>query len=242
MVAMGVYISGGRFDNPAVAVTMIITGLLWAILYAINEATDLALEQQFRIERSMIRTLVALSAVTCIGGALLSPLLGGLCAAMAIGQLAYCAPPIRLKRYWWAVLLLSGMLNPVLRLECGALWGTHAIPPLAYAAFMSLHVGASIRSRILQRERDRKLSYRTAPSSMKWAGIACTIAGLLGCYGLCLQGVLPHVYLWFTTVAVPFSLYAWSRRVSSVSDLRRGWKWFAILAPIAGAILYLSSR
>lgn len=190
----------------------------------------------------MIMTLLALGTAVCIIAAVISPMLGALCMAMAVGQLAYCAPPVRLKRYWWAILLLSGMLNPVLRLECGALWGTHTIPPLVYAAFMSLHVGASIRSRILQRERDRQLSYRTAPLGMKWAGIACTILGLFGCYGLCVQGVLPRVFVWFTTVALPFSLYAWSPRVSNVSHLRRGWIWFAILAPIAGAILYLSSR
>jgi hypothetical protein len=239
-VAMGVYMSGGRFATPAVILTMLATGALWAVLYAINEATDLRLEHHVPVPRAMRLLLSALCIGVCVVAALVSPALGGLCTAMALGQMAYCVPPVRLKRHWWAVLLLSGMLNPVLRLECGALWGVHAIPPLAYFAFVTLHLGAAIRSRVLLRERDRKLAYRVAPPRMEWVGMACTGVGMLGTYGLCWQGVLPRVFLGFTTVAALFSLYAWSGRVSSVSRLRQGWLGFAILALLAYAILYLN--
>ena len=234
------YMSGGRFDSVPVVLTMLIGSMLWAVLYSINEATDLRLEHHVSVPPAMRLWLSALCCAVCVAAALVSPVLGGLCVTMALGQMAYCVPPVRLKRHWWAVLLLSGMLNPVLRLECGALWGVHSVPTLTYFAFVTLHLGASIRSRVLLRERDRKLAYRVAPPYTEWAGMACTGVGMLATYGLCWQGVLPRVFLGFTTVAALFSLYAWSGRVSSVSRLRQGWLGFALLALIAFAILYLN--
>lgn len=240
MVALGAYMAGGQFNQRSVVVTMIVTAALWTILYAINEATDLMQEHQMPVARKMRLMLLCLCAVVCMIAGCLSLKLGGLCLLMALGQLAYCMPPVRLKRYWWAVLLLSGMLNPVLRLECGALWGTHSVSALTYLVFVSLHLGASIRSRVLLRERDRKLAYCIAPARTEWAGMLCTGTGLLGAYVLCWQGVLPRVFLLFVTVATVFSFYAWSTKVTSVSRLRQGWLWFAVLALVAFALLYLN--
>ena len=239
MIALGVYISGGRFDNPTVGKTMLLGGALWAVLYALNEATDLTLEQHLHVPLLARQTLYALCAALCLCAAWLSPTLGLLFGMMAVGQLAYCVPPLRLKRHWWAVLLLSGMANPVLRLECGALWGTHAVPLLAYIAFVSLHVGASIRSRVLLRDRDRNFGYRIAPPRMEWAGMACTSVGIIAAYGVCWQGIVPPVFAVFTTAAAAFALYAWSGRAASVAQLRQGWLWFALLALIACIVLYL---
>ena len=240
MVALGVYMAGGQFNQSGVTATMVVTAALWTTLYAINEATDLMQEHQMLVSRKIRLLLLTLCGSACIAAGLLSLKVGALCLLMMLGQLAYCMPPARLKRHWWAVLLLSGMLNPVLRLECGALWGTHSISALAYLVFVSLHLGASIRSRALLRERDRKLAYRVAPPHTEWAGMACTGVGLLGAYGLCWQGVLPRVFLLFVSVATVFSLYAWSGRVTNVSRLRQGWLWFAILALVAFALLYLN--
>ncbi len=239
MVALGVYIAGGRFDNPAVGKTMILAGALWAALYALNEATDLTLEQNLTVSLLARQLLYSLCVAICIAAARLSLALGLLCVLMAVGQLAYCVPPARLKRYWWAALLLSGMANPILRLECGAVWGTHTIPPLAYVAFVSLHIGAAIRSRALLRVRDQDFAYRVAPRRLEWVGIACTTVGLLAAYGVCWQGIVPPVFAVFTTAAAVFSVYAWSGRATSVAQLRQGWLWFAVLALLACAILYL---
>ncbi len=240
MVALGVYMAGGQFNQPGVGLTMIVTAALWTILYAINEATDLMHEHQMLVARKMRLLLLTSCGVVCASAGCLSLKLGGLCLLMALGQLAYCMPPIRGKRYWWAVLLLSGMLNPILRLECGALWGTHSVTALGYLVFVSLHLGASTRSRVLLRERDRKLGYRIAPPRAEWAGMACTGTGLLGAYGLCWQGVLPREFLLLVTVATLFSIFAWSNKVTNVSRLRQGWLWFAILALVAFAQMYLN--
>ncbi len=240
LVAVGVYMAGGQFNQLRVALTMIVTAALWTVLYAINESTDLAREHQVRVAGKKRLLLFGACTLVCAGAFWLSPLAGGVCLLMAGGQLAYCEPPVRLKRFWWAVLLLSGMLNPFLRLQCGALLGNHAISTLTYLVFVSLHLGASIRSRVLQRQRDRKLGYQVAPPRIEWAGMACTGVGLAGAYALCWQGVLPHIFVLFVTIATVFSVYAWSNHVTSVSRLRQGWLWFAILALVAFALLYFN--
>ncbi|HLV79757.1 MAG TPA: hypothetical protein VKT32_05720, partial [Chthonomonadaceae bacterium] len=167
----------------------------------------------------------------------LSPHLGLLFALMTAGQIAYSAPPWRVKRWWWAVLLLSGVLNPLLRMECGALWGPRPVPFLAYAVLVSLHLGSAIRARTLLKDRDRRLAYVAAPNGIEWAGIACTVGGLLGGSLLCLQGFLPRVFLVFLAAAALFSLYAWFGRIRSMAQLRQGWLGFAILSLLALAVL-----
>lgn len=240
MVAVGVYMTGGTFSSWGVTLTMLVTAGLWTVLYALNEATDLSKEHHAVVPESAWRVLFGACAVVCAIAFWLSPKVGGLCLTMALGQMAYCVPPIRLKRHWWAVLLLSGMLNPILRLECGAVWGTHSISALAYFVFVTLHLGASIRSRALLRERDHKFGYRIAPPRAEWAGMVCTGVGLLGAYALCRQGILPHTFVLFVTVAAIFSIYAWSGRVTNVSRLRQGWFWFAVLGLVAFALMYLN--
>jgi hypothetical protein len=141
------------------------------------------------------------------------------------------------KRWWWAVLLLSGVLNPILRLECGALWGPRAVPFLAYAVLVSLHLGSAIRARTLLKARDRRLAYVTAPNGIEGFGIACTVGGLLGASVLCAQGFLPRSFLIFLIPAAVFSLYAWSGRIRSMAQLRQGWLGFAILSLLALAVL-----
>jgi hypothetical protein len=237
LVAVGVYASGGPFRTMPVALTLLVTSGLWAVLYAVNEATDLEGENHLAVDIGIRRLLAALCVGVILAGAAVTPRLALLLTLMVAGQLIYCLPPIRLKRRWWAVLLLSGVLNPILRLECGALWGPHAIPPLAYAVFVSLHLGASIRSRCLLRDRDRKLGYRVAPERTEWVGMTCTAVGLCGGYVLSAQGVLPPIFVLFTTIAALFSFYAWSGRVTSVARLRQGWLWFSLLSLLALAVL-----
>jgi hypothetical protein len=237
VVAVGLYLSGARFAPCAAGMPIALSAALWAALYALNEATDLTLEQGLTVSRQVRACLFALVVALCLAAALLSLPLAGLFAWMAAGQIAYCTPPLRLKRWWWAVLLLSGAMNPILRLQCGALWGAHPIAWAAGAVVVSLHLGASIRSRALLRERDRRLGYRVAPPGIEIAGICLTGAGLLGAAALCAQGALPRLFLLFGPIIVPFALYAWSGRVTRMASLRQGWLWFAVLAFLALAIL-----
>lgn len=239
LIALGVYLAGGRFDSPAVGLTMVFASALWAILYAINEATDLQQEKGLPVQHRALVWLTLLCCSLCFGAFFVSSLLAPLLMAMTVGQLVYCVPPVRLKRYWWVALLLSGTLNPACRLLCGAIWGTHAIPPLAYATFLSLHLGAAIRSRLLLRERDRKLGYHVAPPHLEWLGWGATLIGLACAYVLCLQGVFPRLFLLFCALATAFALYAWFGNPTNIARLRKAWISFAFLALIAVALLWL---
>jgi hypothetical protein len=233
LVAAGVYLSRGQFHSLAVGVTMILSAGLWASLYALNESTDIILEQRNHVSKSAQMLVFALPALFCFLAGWVSPYLFVLFALMTIGQLAYCVPPVRLKRWWWAILLLSGTINPILRLLCGAIWGGQAIAPVVYIGFVGLHLGAAIRARVLLRERDTQLGYAAAPPHLEWAGMFCTGLGFLGMYWICMQGLVPRLFTLYTTLAALFAIYAWSGRETSVAKLRQGWLWFAILSIIA---------
>jgi hypothetical protein len=239
LVALGLYLAGGHFAAPAVWRTMALAAALWAALYALNESTDLVHEHGLTIGAAMQATLFVLPAALCLLAACLAPMLALLFALMTLGQIAYCVPPFRLKRYWWAILLLSGTINPVLRLQCGALWGSHGIPPLAYAVVVALHLGAGLRSRALLRERDRALAYHVAPRGIECVGMVCTFAGFAGAFLLCAQGVLPALLAPLLALATVFSVYAWSGRETSVARLRQGWLWFTLLAALAMVVLLM---
>jgi hypothetical protein len=233
LVALGVYLAGGQFRTPAVWMTMALAAALWAALYALNESTDLRHEQGQAIAPRTQGILFALPLALCLSAALISPWLCLLFLLMTAGQLAYCVFPMRLKRYWWAILLLSGTLNPVLRLQCGVLWGQHSPPLSAYAAVVALHLGAGLRARVLLRERDRKLTYYVAPPGSELVGMLCTGVGFLAAFWLCIRGMLPGIFALFLGVAAGFAVYAWSGRETNVARLRQGWLWFAIASVFA---------
>ncbi len=239
LIALGVYLAGGRFNSPGIEWTMLFSSVLWIVLYAVNEATDLNQEKGLLVQRQTMPWLTLLCFCLCFIAILVSPLLALLLLVMTVGQLAYCAPPVRLKRYWWAALLLSGTLNPACRLLCGAIWGAHTIPPLAYATFLSLHLGAAIRSRVLLRERDRKLGYHVAPAHLEWLGWGATLTGLACAYLLCLQNIFPRLFLIFCVLATVFALYAWFGNPTNIARLRKAWMGFALLALIVMALLWL---
>src|SRR5579863_6548424 len=104
MILVGVYVSRGPFESRAVLLTMLLAAGLWTALYALNEATDLVGEQGYTIDRRTKGVLILLCAGICAAGSALSPRLGLLLTLMSAGQILYCVPPLRLKRYWWAVL------------------------------------------------------------------------------------------------------------------------------------------
>lgn len=233
LVAVGAYISGSSLSDLRVWLSMAFASLLWTVLYILNEATDVEAEQGLFVQPLLWRSIVGLLWVLCLGAAFVSPLLSLLLSLMFLGQWAYCAPPFRLKRYWWAILVLSGVLNPLLRLWCGAIWGGRQIPLLVYIVVISLHLGATLRARSLQKSRDKMLAYSTAPFRVDIIGRLCTVLGFSGSFVLCFQGVLPPIFTVFILLCLPFSVYAWSSRAQSMRQLRRFWAVFALLAFVA---------
>ncbi len=242
MVAVGALLSGAEFHLSTVGVTMILGGLLWAVLYPFNEATDLAYEENREIPRPAWAIFALLLTVICGLGWQVRHSVGILLAGMVLSQILYCAPHsrIRLKRYWWGSVLLSGTVNPVLRLWCGAVWGIHGSSALLYTAFLCIHLGAAFRARVLLRERDNRLGYSPIPSWAKSMGIFTTAVGLLATLVLLLKHELPQIFSLFWLVATLFACYAWSGRAKSMQELRRGWLLFAALSVIALLFLYFN--
>jgi hypothetical protein len=228
LVALGLYMSGGRFAWGTVGATLALASLMWGALYAVNEAFDLTLEEGYVVPRATIAGLVACVVAICGVAYVVSPTLALLFGIMTAGQLAYCMPPFRLKRWWWPVLILSGMVNPVLRAYCGAIWGTEPVPFMALLAIVLIHVGATIRTRALQRERDQKLDYRVSPRSLDRFGAALTFLGLLDSAYLCVLNVFPRVFLATAPFVIGFALYAWSGKTKSMTKVRQGWILFVV--------------
>lgn len=237
LVALGVYLTGGSFGNSSVWLTILLASLLWAALYAHNEATDLTLEKRRLVDARLQTLLTIAPIVLCVVATRVSAVLALLMAGMVVSQFAYCVPPLRLKRYWWAALLLSGTLNPLLRVGCGVLWGAHQLPSAAYTVCVLLHVGASARARTLLRARDRRLGYFVAPEWAATLGKVCSGLGMVGLFALCGRQILPSVYIVFAVPASAFTIYAWSASTTSMARLRKGWFVFALCALIALAVL-----
>src|SRR5579862_3592256 len=92
LVAVGVYAAGGRFTTVPVALTLLVTAGLWAVLYAVNEATDLQGEQHQVVDFRVRALLAALCAAIVAAGAAVTLRLALLMAGMVAGQLVYCLP------------------------------------------------------------------------------------------------------------------------------------------------------
>ncbi len=195
LISFGLYMTGGRFAWSTVGATLALGSLLWAALYAVNEAFDLTLEEDYVVPTATIAGLVGAVVLVCGAAYLVSPVLALLFLLMTAGQLAYCVPPMRLKRWWWPVLLLSGVFNPLLRAYCGAIWGPVSLPALGLLSIVLIHVGSTIRTRALQRERDRKLDYRIAPPTIDRIGALFTALGLLDGAWLCAVNTFPRIFL-----------------------------------------------
>jgi hypothetical protein len=237
LAMLGLHVAGGRFAVGTVGLSVLLASALWTSLYALNEATDLALERGIVVEARTRRLLYGLPAAVCLLAFPISSHLGLLLTMMALGQAAYAVPPFRLKRTGWAIYLLGGVVNPVLRLQCGAMWGIHAVPLSIYLWVIALHLGAALRSRELLRERDRRLGYRPAPHCSEALGRACTGAGLLGAFLLCARGTLPPPFWPLTVLATGYAVHALSGRVTHRSQIRKDWIWFAAFSVSAIAAL-----
>jgi len=237
LVALGVHLAGGDFQRPTVWLTLLLGGLLWSALYALNEYTDLVAERGYRPHRGLCALLVTVPLLISAGAGSLSPTLLALFLAMIAGQMAYSMPPLRLKRFWWANPLLSGIINPVLRLHCGAVWGTHPVLWPAYVALICIHLGAALRARLLQRERDRSLGYSVTPPAVNALGFILVLLGFGAMFLLYLEGALPPAVMLATVGAMVFAAYAWSSRVKDIRQVRAGWLGFVVLALISFFIL-----
>jgi hypothetical protein len=242
MVAVGAFLSGAEFRWSTVGVTMLLGGLLWAVLYPFNEATDLYYEENREISRLTWVIFALLLTLICGIGWQVRPSVGVMLFGMVLSQLLYCFPHprVRLKRHWWGSVLLSGTVNPVLRLWCGAVWGVSSSSALIYTAFLAIHLGAALRARLLLRERDNRLGYSPIPTWAKPLGVFSTAVGLLSALILLLRHELPQIFGIFWFVATLFACYAWSGRAKSMQELRRGWLLFAALSVVALIYLYFN--
>jgi hypothetical protein len=233
IVCFGAYFAGTTAAWTRVAGAVLVASALWFFLYALNEVWDLVVEKGRPASKLWTIGLGAALAAIILVSLSISPALALLLLLTTLSQAAYSLPPIRAKRYWWMVLLLSGVLNPVLRLQCGAVLGAHALPALAYAAAVLLHVGGAIRTRLLRRARDAGLGYRTVPEYMRFVGMAASGGGLVCVALLCVAGVLPVAFYPLTAAAAIFTGYVWSGRVDDIHPLRKAW---LLCAPLALAV------
>jgi hypothetical protein len=230
LIAMGAFVNGGRVASPNVVAAMALASPLWAFLYAINEVNDLKCEEGRDVPARVLACLWIAVGIILAASALVGPKLLGLLLLMTLGQICYCVPPIRWKRYWWAGPLLSGTLNPIERYLCGAIWTSHPFSAVPIGIVVTLHFGASIRSRVLLRGRDAGFGYVVAPAGVEIVGALACALGLAGALYLCRLHVLPGLFLPPTVGACLFSVYAWSGRAKSVANLRRGWLLFTIFS------------
>ncbi len=239
LIAFGVWVAHGTVTSSHALVTMFLGAVLWAALYGINEWSDLRLEAGIALPNSYGYVLSVVAAFTTIAAGLISWKIGLLFACMILSQVLYCIPPFRAKRYWYSALVLSGGINPMLRLEAGAALGMHSVPLQLIAVFILLHLGAAVRSRCLLRKRDLKLGYVVAPPKTERFGIAVTVLGLLGSFLVCYLEIVPRFLALFVALASGFAVYSWSSEDRNLGQLRRAWLWFAVLAVIFVAILAL---
>jgi len=237
LVAFGLYMADGRFAWQTVGATLVLASLMWAALYAVNEAFDLTLEEHYVVPTATIAGLVGGVVLICGAAYLISPALALLFVLMTVGQLAYCVPPIRLKRWWWPVLILSGIFNPVLRAYCGAIWGSAPMPVLGVLSIVLIHVGSTIRTRALQRGRDLNLEYQIAPPSVDRVGAVFTVLGILDGAYMCAMNVFPRVFLLSAPFVIGFTLFAWSDKTKSMKAVRRGWILFSVAAAFGLVVL-----
>jgi hypothetical protein len=230
LVAIGAYVSGASLGTPGVAWTMALTSLLWTLLYALNEATDQALEEG---DRAMTRLWLPLSCASVgvsVGASFIDPVLCPLSALMVMSQAAYCLPPVRLKRWWWGPVLLSGGVNAVLRIQCGVLWGSDHPSWIGYLTVVALHVGASVRMRDLVRGLDRRRGYAPAPEWVGIVGRGSTAVGVAGIAWLTYFTMLPREFGLVALCGSLFAFYAWQRAPADPEKLRKVWVLFSLAA------------
>ena len=236
IVMVGLYLSGGDPAAPEVWFTLLAATLTWATLYALNESADLEIETGQSADRTLKSALLALLAAIILASIFVSPQLAMIILAMVLVQLAYSLPGLRLKRYWWYVIATSGALNPLLRLECGVIWGHQALPLVCYLALVLVHLGGALQTRILRRERDRLLGYQIIPTDWKGISTIPMVTGILLVYGLCWQGTLPVVCVLFATAGLVFTII--SQRITNMATLHKCWVIFAILSVVALIVMY----
>ncbi len=134
-------------------------------------------------------------------------------------------------------MLLSGVINPLLRVECGAIFGKPVLPWLIYVTLVLVHVNGALRTRLLRKDRDTRLGYQTMPEAFRVVGHGggrsrrCS-AWLL----MCVTGLFPKVFYPLVGMTALFLGYVWSGKVQDISSLRKAW---LLCAPLALAVPFL---
>ena len=147
---------------------------------------------------------------------------------------------MRLKRYWWAVLAVEWYDEPLFEAAMRSVVGNSCVfgavlYRLCQSAPGRIHSVAGVAAGAGPQI---GLLYRAAPLGMGGYGLyeRWPVRRL---WALLAGNIAPRIPS-LSHVATVFSIYAWSGRVTNVSRLRQGWLWFAVLALVAFALLYLN--
>jgi hypothetical protein len=239
IIALGAYLAGPRSQDSHLGLAMELASLLWLGLYALNESSDAAWERgtRARFYSGQVAIIALLALVIVTAALFIDAKLSGLFLSMVATQIAYSLPPLRLKCHWEFVILISGVVNPLLRMSCGSMFGDHPVPVLAYVTVVLLHLGGALRTRLLRRERDHLLGYRVAPNVVHFPGIVFTMLGLLGTCFMCWRGILPSLLTPCAIAGLAFAAYAWSRQARDVAILRKAWVLIAAFLPLGLLVL-----
>jgi hypothetical protein len=238
IMAGGAYLAGASFHSGGLWLTMGLASVIWLLLYGLNESADAACERGLVSAGRYQYWLLGVPLALAASAAWIDPRAAAYLLLMVGAQVAYTLPPFRGKRHWALVVLISGTLNPLLRLQAGAVFGEQAIPLLGYVSLVLLHVGGALRTRLLRKERDLRLGYHTVPDGARYFGAAATILGLLGLGLMGRTGALPILFAIYALLCLPFAIYVWSSRVPDVVVLRKAWLVLAVLA--LPALLFLA--
>jgi hypothetical protein len=230
IMAGGAYLAGASFREGGLWLAMGLASVVWLLLYGLNESSDATCERGLVSAGRYQYWLLAVPLVLAASAAWISLGVAAYLLLMVAAQVAYSLPPLRGKRHWALVVLISGTINPLLRLQAGAVLGHHALPLLAYVSLVLLHVGGALRTRLLRKERDLRLGYRTVPAVVRPFGAGATILGLLGIGLMGRLGALPVLFAYYALGCLPFAVYVWSNRVPDVVVLRKAWFVLAVLA------------
>ena len=214
LIVLGAFLSRAEMSLSLLWTTLLAMAL-WMLLYAINEAWDLRFEQGRQSFRSLWLFLVAVG-VVIVSESIVSSTVALYFAGMALSQVAYSR--FRLKKHWWFCLISSGVINPVLRIMCGAAFGATTIPVVAYVYFANLHIGGAVITRSLKRARDKSLGYHILPN---WVERITQVSQIIGCllfFAIWQYYHLPASFLVFQALGLLFMSWFWFYEPNSLKS------------------------
>lgn len=233
LVSVGAYVTGRRLDHDVASSVVLATGL-WAVLYALNEASDLVYEQKKRLPRVLFVALYLAVVAVVVFSVRENTTFGLLILTMSVSQIVYCVGP-RLKKFWFWALLLSGVVNPILRILAGALVVSDSVLQILPLVIV-VHLTGAMTTRLKNRKKDIVHNYEPIPERYWAARPSLQLVSLtLVCQAIA-SGLLPMSFASLVAVAVIFELLMrWLKggesREGGETARVAGWIIFASVAP-----------